>query len=59
MAFGTCHRCKGNAFLEEIDASEAAWVCLQCGSCRYVRKDELWPLTLESPGVTRVQGALR
>ena len=36
MAISTCWRCHGNAFLEQLSQTETAWVCLQCGSHRYV-----------------------
>lgn len=44
MAVATCYRCDGNAFLEQLGPSETAWVCIQCGSRRYVHHvAEGWP----------------
>jgi len=47
MTVGTCHRCGGNTFLERLSPGELAWVCLQCGSCRYVGPDDGWPFATE------------
>jgi hypothetical protein len=61
MVLATCFRCKGNIFLEQLGREEAAWVCLQCGSQRYVRPDDPWPFALEgsSHRAIKLEGVLR
>jgi hypothetical protein len=55
----TCFRCNGNVFLERRSREEAAWVCLQCGSERYVRPDDPWPVTGRTSRTKNLEGVLR
>jgi hypothetical protein len=55
----TCFRCNGNVFLEQRTREEAAWVCLQCGSERYVRPDDPWPTKGSTLRAIKLEGVLR
>jgi hypothetical protein len=57
MAVGTCIRCHGNTFLEQESPAEMVWVCLQCGSYRYVRHQEPWPVETSLPAAVPAGGA--
>lgn len=45
--------------MEDINPHEVAWVCLQCGACRYARKEEAWPFASESSPAAPMQEALK